>query len=420
MAQMMELPTGAVRIRWRVGGSKVGGQRNATFTREKGPDGWRAFKAALEAQGHPEQPTGWVKQGRRWKQLTAAPEATGPTLASYGLETLQGKWLGGDDYYRLRSVARFKAHIQPTLGHIQVSELTPQHLSDWQLGLALAPKTITSLRTLLHTILDRAVIAGLLKASPLRSVKAIKGGKQGSSYAPTMETLAALELAVVQVDEQLPYPNDPTFTQDMWAVLFGTGLRMGEARAMRASWLKVTDAGAFLVVSNAVKRAVVDGKECGSWEGSTKTDAGQDRRIALGPATLAVIQRRILRAAPGGLLFPAAQGGLLAHSVWNTRMHRIVELCRAAGVELPADRISEAGRHRLALTAHGLRKAFSSWLQASGAPLAAASKALGHANVGITASTYTVDVGDEATQLAAAAALEALQAQARKQRLVAA
>ena len=424
MAQVVEREGQSTLVRWRSGG-RAGKQHTAYFDKQRGPHGWERFRKALEFHGHPAQPPGWQKSGTRWLEVAQLPQALqelpaatdGPTLASYGLETLQGKWLGGDDYYRLRSLARFRDHISPQLGHLQVSELKARHLNDWQLELKLAPKSITSLRTLLHAILDRAVSDELLPFSPLRSggVKAPKRGRKQASAVPTMENLRELERAVVEVDELLPFPGDPTFAQDAWAVLFAAGLRMGEFRALRTTSLQ----GSFLVVRKAVKRAVVKGKECGSWEGDTKSEAGQDRRIALGPKALAVVQRRIERTTPGGLLFPAATDSsrLLAHSVWNRRMHLIVTTCRERGAELPADRTTVAGRNRLAITAHGLRKAYSSWLQHGGATLAAASKSLGHANVGITASTYTVDISDDAAALKAAADMEALQELARRPEL---
>ena len=164
------------------------------------------------------------------------------------------------------------------------------------------PAAAKSARSVLTGILGLAVRHGLLAANPLRETPA-RRGPRGSRRRPRALTLAeAHQLRARLADDPTALRQD---LPDLVAFLLGTGLRIGEACAVRPTDLDV-DAGT-LTVAGTVTRDPLLGLLI---QERPKTDAGR-RTIALPPQTLDLVRRRLARlptAADPTVLFPSPKG----------------------------------------------------------------------------------------------------------------
>lgn len=422
MATVRQLADGKAVVLWR---DSERTQHSATFDRERGPHGWRAFQGALQATSPaPARPQGWSKQGTRWVYLPAqaeapqeAPEASAQTLGAYGTSYISSQRFRGADYYRVRSLASWSNHIaSAAVGSVPVGTVTAGQLDEWQAALEgnLAPRTIRNLRTIMHQVIKGAIRDELRADNPLSAVVAVKGGRQHYSKPMKAAWLEAFETAARQVDEQLPMPGDSTYFQDAFTVLMGSPLRMGELRALQGSHIQ----GQRVTVAQAIKRAVVDGRECGQYAGTPKTDASA-RGFMTDADTAAVLARRAQLAAERGTvwLFPSQRGAIVQASVMGHRWHKMLELLRAAGVPIPPDHETPAGRTVAGITPHGLRRTYASWMIDAGVPIAQVQADMGHAHGSTTLDIYTDDLADEAAQLSAADTYAAKRKAARTRHL---
>lgn len=206
-----------------------------------------------------------------------------------------------DTYRRL-----VRLHIVPHLGARRLLDLTPQNLQVWLGELArkeargggrLSPRTIRFTLSVLRAALADAERLGILGLSPMRRVRAPRPqARLVPSY--TLEEMRRLDL------EAAHHRLGPLFS-----FLWQTGLRIGEALALRWSDVDLED-GTLRVQRSA---AEVGGRMV---LGPPKSLAGL-REIALTPRTLDLLrcQRSALAARSLGacpLVFPSARGTLLS------------------------------------------------------------------------------------------------------------
>lgn len=237
----------------------------------------------------------------------------------------------------------------------------------------LAPKSLGHVHQALRAVLAQAVEDGLIPNNPADTQRARQARPRGgkSSDAVTEEqcwtSAQARAFVAATADDRLG---------PLWATMLGTGLRRGEALALR--WDDVDlDAGTAQVRRSVT---VVRGQVMVDDKGG-KTDAAR-RRIVLGDDLVTLLREHRRRQAEErlaagplwvdtGAVFAEADG----QPVHPTKASRTFSR-EAARVGLPA------------IGLHGLRHTHATMLLRDGVPVTAVAQRLGHANPSITLSVY--------------------------------
>ena len=124
--------------------------------------------------------------------------------------------------YRLQ----MKLYILPHLGYLRLHEITPLAVQDTIARLGdqgLAPRTIEYAYTILHQALKRAVKLGLLVRNPTEDTELPRQTRRAF-------TILSPEQMVNLLESEKGKPLYP-----LWLLLLGTGLRPGEALALKWS-----------------------------------------------------------------------------------------------------------------------------------------------------------------------------------------
>ena len=175
------------------------------------------------------------------KRLTARHAGLG---GGDRFEKLADVWLknirrdkSGTTYDRYES--RLRNHVLPALGSLTLRECTASRIADVLDELAdhdMEPATVRGIRTVISGVMEVAVRRGLIDTNPVRSLGRIQGGR--ATKAPAFDALQLRDfLARVDGDEQSVRADLP----DLVRFLFGTGVRFGEALAVRWRDLNLGD-----------------------------------------------------------------------------------------------------------------------------------------------------------------------------------
>lgn len=179
----------------------------------------------------------------------------------------------------------------------------------------------------------------------------------------------------------------------LWRTLLETGLRIGEALALR--WESVDLDAGILRVERTQTRDVDDNRITGE----PKSDSGR-RRLALSPELVTVLRshRLSLRETrlregpawnPDDLVFPNLHG----EEDWQSTVnYALTQACKRAGVRR--------------MTPHGLRHSYATISIRAGVPVKVVSQRLGHRRIQITLDLYVHP--DEADSLLAAEAISGI------------
>lgn len=234
-----------------------------------------------------------------------------------------------------------------------------------------------TLRSVLMGMMRLAVEAGALPANPVRDVqvravngKGAKGRVEGSARdhrrALTADERAAL-LGYVDADR---YAQEADMA-DLIAFMLGTGVRVGEACALRWDAVDLT-AGSARIAATLVP---VPGTGMVVQE-ATKTEAG-NRTVYL-PAWL--VERLVERdRSATGMVFPSPRGRVRDQSNTSAAMRRILD---------------DAGLGWA--TSHTFRRTAATLMDQAGMSARAIATALGHENPSMTMNVYMArDLGDE-------------------------
>jgi len=289
-------------------------------------------------------------------------------LCERWFETEQRRWKPrtAHDYRRL--LERF---VYPSLGRVRLARLGPDRLQ--RFFDSIPGRAGSQVFRVLHRAFQVAVRWGWLPSNPADRVVP-------PTYRSTRPDLPGAQ-ALARLFQHCLASDDPYAPMVGLALL--SGARLGELLALR--WDDVDlDAG------------VIHIRRAGQWiagewvEAPPKTMAGR-RAVPIGPLGVrllkrqrAVVAERRLQAGQDwqemGLVFPNTHGKPLQGSVVLDALRR---LCQQAGVPR--------------LTCHGLRHAAASLALSVGVPLPDVSRRLGHANVDITAKTYSHAISDGRT-----------------------
>jgi integrase len=304
-------------------------------------------------------------------------------LDAYLAEWIQGQRLSPSTLSSYRKNIRL--HIDPYLGEQMVARLTGSTVDAWMRKLeasgradgqgGLSARTVRYVFTILRSALSDAVKQGRLAVNPTDRSSA---PSPSEARPPEMKAWTAPELGrfLGWADAQ-----DRDLAMG-WRLLAATGMRRGEALALR--WRDVDlDAGRV-----AVRRSVgvVKAKGAGEQlvEGPTKT--GQSRVVDLDAVTVAAL--RAYRAARGLLALDLVRdSAIVLSNLDGSHRHperfsrrfvgQVVQARKALGEEqLPVIRL------------HDLRHTHATLLLADGVPVKVVSERLGHASATITLTVY--------------------------------
>jgi len=304
-------------------------------------------------------------------------------LAAY-LQT----WLAGQ---RLRpsTLSSYKKnvrlHIAPRLGSTPLARITGAQVNAWlrdleQTGRAdgaggLSARTTRYVFTILRSALSDAVRDGRLAVNPTDRATPPTAAE---ARPPEMRAWTATQLRTF-LGWSAGRGDD---LHVVWLLLASTGMRRGEALALR--WRDVDLDAATVAVRRSVGVVKTYGAGQDIVEGPTKS--GHARVVDLDAATVAAL--RGYRVERGGIalglirddaLVLGAPNGLYRHPdrVSRTFRERIAQCRRALGDDaLPTCRL------------HDLRHTHASLLLADGVPVKVVSERLGHANATITLGVY--------------------------------
>ncbi|MDF2757923.1 MAG: integrase family protein, partial [Thermomicrobiales bacterium] len=256
-------------------------------------------------------------------------------------------------------VGLWQRYGAPTLSGIPLHRLTHSAIQNVYLGMidgGLSGRTVAMLHSLIHQALADAVRAGMVRrnpadharvAGPPPQTRTVWTPDEARRFWPAAE---AHELAA------------------LWLLLLSTGMRVGEALALR--WSDV-DRGRGVVTIQGTIRTGYDRRPI---RADAPKTAGSRRTVPLiAPVADALtahrgrqLAQRLAAAAwqDGDLIFPTGDGGPRRDQSVNKALGR---LCRRAGVPV--------------LSPHELRHTGATVLIAAGVPLKVVSELLGHRSV---------------------------------------
>jgi integrase len=293
-------------------------------------------------------------------------EDQAPTYQEYA--TL---WLDGQikAVRRVSTYTRYKEaltrHIFPAIGRIGIDQVGRKDIKRFLLGYyqkSKSKKAVTLMRDICNGPFAAAVDEGLIQASPVTGVLGrlnIRAGQEG-----TADPLTAHETVLFLETCQKHYPDHYPF----FLTLFRTGLRVGEALALR--WSDLDWNGRFIQVSRSYRRQEFSG---------TKT--GKTRRVDMSKnlfETLQNIYTRHKREALGagrkemdGIIFHNGKGSPRGQ---NSVRYIFKEILRKAGLR--------------EIRIHDTRHSYASQLLSDGVTPVYVKEQLGHHSIEITVDTY--------------------------------
>lgn len=343
--------------------------------REVNKRGFLTKKAGLE----------WLADAQSAGRSGEYVEPSKQQFGTYGAEVIEGLRIGAQTRASYRK--NWRNHIEPypiaavPLGQMTGAKLTSHYRAlersgrkDHRAGEGLSARTVRYLHTIIHGVLRQAVKDGLLRTSP---ADAATPPTAREAKPPEMTCWTAAQLAAF-----LGWARGSSQNATLWHVLAHTGMRRGEALALR--WRAVSLDAATVSVRRSAGIVRNAGEGAGVVEGDTKS--GKPRVVDLDPETTA--QLRAWRKQRGSLALQLARDDALVfgdvESGYRNPEHvsrqftRDVARCRAALGEdvMPAIRL------------HDLRHTHATILLSAREPVHVVSRRLGHASAVITMTVY--------------------------------
>jgi len=262
-----------------------------------------------------------------------------------------------------------RLHILPDLGKLSLASLTPQHLQRLyakKIAEGVAPKSVNNLHVVIHRALSYAVRWGEVARNVADAAEPPRVPRR--EVQPFSAEEIATLLAAIEGHRH----------QWLWTTMLATGMRFGEAAALR--WEDV-DMDARLV--NV--RHTLGVRNRGPMFAEPKTTKARRLvplpQIAVDALTMQRAQLGLQRAAAGDrwndldVVFPSPSGRPLSQSHVLERFHRV---------------LAEAGLHRRRM--HDLRHTYATRLFALGQHPRAVQDLLGHSRFEVTMNLYTASV----------------------------
>ncbi len=254
--------------------------------------------------------------------------------------------------------------IRPRWADTQMSAVKPMAVEDWLKNLALAPKTKSHVRSLMHTIFQCAERWELIDKNPIKLVR-VKGG--------TKRLKTPRVLAPDQFHSLLPFLREPYRTMVLIAGCLG--LRVSEIVALQ--WRDFDFPGLTLLI----QRSVVHGRV-----GDVKTEYSRD----CVPLDAALIEALMLH--KEAVRSRRRTGGC---SPIRSRANRIIRRRFKRTTFAPPVSQPEIGGD---IGWHTFRHSYRSWLDDTGAPLTVQKELMRHASIQTTMNIYGKAMTDSKRQ----------------------
>lgn len=256
-------------------------------------------------------------------------------------------------------------HILPKWGDTLIRDVQPRPVELWLKQLPLAPKSKTHVRSLLHSLVDFAMWAGILEISRNPMSLVVNKGA-------TKRVRKARSLTVEQFRALLAQLREPFSTLALLCVCLG--LRMSEALALR--WSDVDWLGSGLSVKRGIVEQNVD---------EVKTESSAKTFLLAGELLARLkVWKQLTR-------FSGAEDWIFASPVKLGR-----QPYSYTGVWRDLQRAGNAsGIGRLGT--HAFRHTYRSWLDAVGTTIAVQQKMMRHTDIRTTMNIYGDVVTDEMT-----------------------
>lgn len=309
------------------------------------------------------------------------------TVASYMDAWLGGLQLEHSTVYNYRKLARNQ--ILPQLGTIRVDQLTASRIAahyreilstgrrDHQdFGGPLSANTVNKAHVLLGAMLDAAVDEGVISVNPARRARIVKPptGKQIRAAAPEIVTMTAEQLRAFLSWNRDVYNDE---LHPLWAVLAGTGMRRGEALALR--WADID-----LVNLRVSVRRSTDHTRPGVVKG-TKT--GSSRAVDI-DATLRDTLKRY-KAVRGSISLDLARSDSYVFADFSGVIFNPKNITARWDVRLKAAQRTPALANLPRVTIKGLRHTHATLLLELGVHPKVVQERLGHSNISTTMNIYS-------------------------------
>ena len=383
MASIVERPKKDGAITYQVKWRQDGAWQSENFGEDTAAD---QFKSLVEAHGG-KWPYGWVR-GQGFVEEPAVPGDV--PFAPYA-ERYVTRLNGIDDRTEEDYLREIRIHLsllqhttaQGKVVPATIGNLVDDDIADWVraekkgepdpdnpekwLRRPADPKSIANRHGLLFCIIQAAV-----EATPqLRTTNCCK-----NTDLPRLDDHVDEEMCFLEHDEYQRIAaeiTDPA-ARDLADWLVGTGMRWGEATALKVSDINLTAAKPTVSVQRAWKKAK-KGSAKAFFLGPPKTRKAR-RILALSPAQVATARRLVTGRKPDDHVFRAAMGGPWHHAnFYNRKWQPAVKVAVAKG--LPK-------KPRI----HDLRHTHVAWLIGANVPLPAIQLRLGHESISTTVDRY--------------------------------
>lgn len=289
----------------------------------------------------------------------------------------------------------YNTFVRPKFGKLKISQVKKSDVKRFYNYLAdergLQASTIDSIHTVLHQVFDLAVDDGYIRSNP--SERVLKELKQAHCF----QTEKRKALTVAEQELFLDYlRNTPHYRHwyPIFAVMLGTGLRVGEATGLR--WCDIDlDEGLINVNHTLVYYSHGPQKGCSFNVNTPKTKAGERVVPMLGFVKEAFLEERENQKETGisckasvdgytDFIFVNRYGDTQHLGTLNKAIRRIIRDCNDAQFEK-----SENPEVLLPhFSCHTLRHTFTTRMCEAGVNIKVIQDALGHADVSTTLGIY--------------------------------
>ena len=289
----------------------------------------------------------------------------------------------------------YNTFVRPKFGKLKISQVKKSDVKRFYNYLAdergLQASTIDSIHTVLHQVFDLAVDDGYIRSNP--SERVLKELKQAHCF----QTEKRKALTVAEQELFLDYlRNTPHYRHwyPIFAVMLGTGLRVGEATGLR--WCDIDlDEGLIDVNHTLVYYCHGPQKGCSFNVNTPKTKAGERVVPMLGFVKEAFLEERENQKETGisckasvdgytDFIFVNRYGDTQHLGTLNKAIRRIIRDCNDAQFEK-----SENPEVLLPhFSCHILRHTFTTRMCEAGVNIKVIQDALGHADVSTTLGIY--------------------------------
>lgn len=371
---------------WRVVWWDHGKRQAETFATEAGAVEFRGYVEAAKNNW----PRGWVK-GQGWADDLPS---TSPTFETWALEAIANRRHANErtkaDYRR-----DLRNHVFPYLGATPVDRITDKAVDDWHRALAtpkpdgpgLSIKTLTNI----HGMVSSVIADAMTHRPPLTDHNPFAGALR---VAASVKVEDMVFLTPGEFESIAARMSDPYLS--LARLLAGTGMRFGEATALRVADVDLLSRRPTARVVRAWKR-----QPDGYYVIGEPKSVRSRRTITLSAELVELLVPFVSGRASDDLLIEAVHGGQMLNSTFHdTGWAPAVARARVCDRHYAEQKARNGKMPRMPVacgcpglltkrpTVHSLRHTHASWLIEAGVAPLAISRRLGHKSIVTTFDRY--------------------------------